>query len=307
LLSALPVILSVLLVMILGQVLSRIILTDVQFWQGISKLCYWVLFPAMLFKTIALSDFTGLDVNTSMVVLMIGLFGVMAVMWIAGSLSGLNNADLSSVLQGAFRHNGFMALSIIAGLYGQAGLELGTLCLAALVAPSNVMSVVIMVFLNKRDGKVNIQKLLAKEIMRNPLILAILAGLLAKNSPVMLPDILFETTSMLGQAALPILLMAVGAGIRFHKRLKSSYIALMLALLAKAIIFPALMLMVALGLGMTGLPLTIFVIFGVMPTAVSSYALAKELGGNAELMAEIISMQTIMSLPVLLIWLSFFG
>ena len=82
-LSALPVILSVLLVMILGQVLSRIILTDVQFWQGISKLCYWVLFPAMLFKTIALSDFTGLDVNTSLVVLMIGLFGVMAVIWLS--------------------------------------------------------------------------------------------------------------------------------------------------------------------------------------------------------------------------------
>ena len=44
-----------------------------------------------------------------------------------------------------------------------------------------------------------------------------------------------------------------------------------------------------------------------MPTAVSSYALAKELGGNDELMAEIISLQTIMSLPILLIWLSFVG
>ena len=112
---------------------------------------------------------------------------------------------------------------------------------------------------------------------------------------------------MLGQAALPVLLMAVGAGIRFHKRLKSSYIALSLALLSKSVIFPAIMFMMALALGVTGLPLIIFVIFGVMPTAVSSYALAKELGGNAELMAEIISVQTIMSLPILLIWLSFVG
>ena len=80
-----------------------------------------------------------------------------------------------------------------------------------------------------------------------------------------------------------------------------------LALLSKAIIFPAIMFTMALALGITGLPLTIFVIFGVMPTAVSSYALAKELGGNADLMAEIISLQTIMSLPILLIWLNFIG
>ena len=51
--------------------------------------------------------------------------------------------------------------------------------------------------------------------------------------------------------------------------------------------------------------LEIIVIFGVMPTAVSAYALAKELGGNAELMAEIISFQTIISLPAMLLWLSF--
>ena len=293
--------------MVLGQIISRTILTDVNFWQGISKLCYWVLFPAMLFKTIALSDFTGLAIDTSLIVLMSGLFGVMIIIYIAGRLIRVNNADLSSLLQGAFRHNGFIALSIIAGLYGQAGLELGTLCLAALVAPSNVMSVVIMVFLNKRDGTVNMQKLLAKEIARNPLILSIVAGLLAKNSPFIAPDILFETTSMLGQAALPVLLMAVGAGIRFHKRLKSSYMSLILAVLSKAIIFPAIMFTVALLLGISGLPLIIFVIFGVMPTAVSSYALAKELGGNDELMAEIISLQTIMSLPILLIWLSFVG
>ena len=293
--------------MVLGQIISRTILTDVNFWQGISKLCYWVLFPAMLFKTIALSDFTGLAINTSLIVLMSGLFGVMIIIYIAGRLIRVNNADLSSLLQGAFRHNGFIALSIIAGLYGQAGLELGTLCLAALVAPSNVMSVVIMVFLNKRDGTVNIQKLLAKEIARNPLILSIVAGLFAKNSPFIVPDIIFETTSMLGQAALPVLLMAVGAGIRFHKRLKSSYMSLILAVLSKAIIFPAIMFTVALLLGISGLPLIIFVIFGVMPTAVSSYALAKELGGNDELMAEIISLQTIMSLPILLIWLSFVG
>ena len=293
--------------MVLGQIISRTILTDVNFWQGISKLCYWVLFPAMLFKTIALSDFTGLAIDTSLIVLMSGLFGVMIIIYIAGRLIRVNNADLSSLLQGAFRHNGFIALSIIAGLYGQAGLELGTLCLAALVAPSNVMSVVIMVFLNKRDGTVNMQKLLAKEIARNPLILSIVAGLLAKNSPFIVPDILFETTSMLGQAALPVLLMAVGAGIRFHKRLKSSYMSLILAVLSKAIIFPAIMFTVALLLGISGLPLIIFVIFGVMPTAVSSYALAKELGGNDELMAEIISLQTIMSLPILLIWLSFVG
>ena len=303
-LAALPVLLSVILVLALGQLLSRTILKEASFWQGISKLSYWVLFPALLFKTVSQSDFTGMQIDAVVIAMLIGLFGVLVISWIIGAQAKLSNADLSSVLQGAFRHNGFMALAIIAGLYGEAGVEIGTLCIAILVPPSNVLSVCVLIYLNKRNDKVNTGQLLAKEIARNPLILAILAGVIAKYMPFPTPSVLLETTGLLGRGALPALLLAVGAGVQFTSSIKGALIPLGIALLAKTLIFPAIMVATAMSFGISGLTLQIIAIFGVMPTAVSSYALARELDGNASLMAEIISFQTLLSLPVMLIWLS---
>lgn len=303
-LAALPVLLSVILVLALGQLLSRTILKEASFWQGISKLSYWVLFPALLFKTVSQSDFTGMQIDAVVIAMLIGLFGVLVISWIIGAQAKLSNADLSSVLQGAFRHNGFMALAIIAGLYGEAGVEIGTLCIAILVPPSNVLSVCVLIYLNKRNDKVNTGQLLAKEIARNPLILAILAGVIAKYMPFPTPSVLLETTGLLGRGALPALLLAVGAGVQFTSSIKGALIPLGIALLAKTLIFPAIMVVTAMSFGISGLTLQIIAIFGVMPTAVSSYALARELDGNASLMAEIISFQTLLSLPVMLIWLS---
>ena len=304
-LTALPVILSVILVLLLGQVLSRTILTEASFWQGISKLSYWVLFPALLFKTVSQSDFSNMQTDTMVITLLVGLLGVMIIAWLIGSQLHLNNADLSSVLQGAFRHNGFMALAIIAGLYGQAGVEIGTLCIAVLVPPSNVLSVCILIYLNKRQDKTKMGQLLAKEIARNPLIIAITAGVIAKYAPVPTPDFLLETAELLGRGALPALLLAVGAGVKLSSNIKGSLMPLGLGILAKILIFPGILVGTAIGFGIEGMALNIIAIFGVMPTAISSYALARELDGNADLMAEIISFQTFLSLPTMLIWLSF--
>lgn len=303
-LTALPVIFSVVLVLFLGQILSRTILKEASFWQGISKLSYWVLFPALLFKTISQSDFTGMQLEAIISTMLIGLLGMLVIFWLIGTRFKLSNADLSSVLQGAFRHNGFMALAIIAGLFGQAGVEIGTLCLAILVPPSNVMSVCVLIYLNKRNQKTNMAPFLAKEIARNPLIIAIIAGLIAKYAPFQTPAFILETADLLGRGALPTLLLAVGAGVKLTSRIKGSLIPLGLGILAKIIVFPALLVGTAIGFGIEGMSLAIIAIFGVMPTAVSSYALARELDGNADLMAEIISFQTFLSLPAMLIWLS---
>ena len=301
-----PIIFSVLSVMILGKVISLTILKEDNFWQSLSKLCYWVLFPAMLFNTIARSNFSDMAVDKTMIALFIGLFGVMIIAWLAGRQVGLNNPDLSSLLQGSFRHNGFMALSIVAGLYGPNEVALGTLCLATLVPVSNVMSVAILIYLNKRHDGVDIRRLMVKELLRNPLILAIAAGLIAKYMPADVPQFMLDTTELLGRGALPALLLAIGAGVHLSA-FRSAWRALLLSALAKAVLFPGLMVGAAMMMGVEGVGLVIIMIFGVMPTALSSYPLARELGGNAKLMAEIISLQTVLSVPVLLIWLAFIG
>jgi predicted permease len=97
---------------------------------------------------------------------------------------------------------------------------------------------------------------------------------------------------LLSQSALPIGLLSVGVGLEF-KYLKSAKSELIVSTFAKLFYFPVVIYGVGLFFGLHGMMLSITVIFGAMPTAVSGYILARELGGDVSLMASIITLQTL--------------
>ena len=110
---------------------------------------------------------------------------------------------------------------------------------------------------------------------------------------------------MLGNGALPLLLLGIGASLRFSA-IQGDAVPLILAVVAKILLFPFCLVMVGAQLGLEPLSLAVIAAVGAAPTATSSFALASELGGNTRLMAEMISVQTLaaaLSIPVW-IWVS---
>ena len=266
---------------LLGYLLRRIGLLKGDFWTLSAKLGYWVLLPALLFYKISTADIDlGLTAPFAGI-LASSFFAAGAVTLVVTRIIAMPVAEQGSTLQGVVRHNSFMALAIAEALFGAEGLSLAALASAVLALVTNLSIIPALLSLDARkDGRVGMP-LIARSIVKNPFILSILAGLLANF---LLPDeipIVHDTAGLVGSAALPVMLLCVGAGLRL-KGLKTQIAPLTLSVLGRFVLFPVLVLILASGLETQ--TVLILLIFAAVPTAPSSTALAAETGGDVPVM-----------------------
>lgn len=146
-----------------------------------------------------------------------------------------------------------------------------------------------------------------KTIAKNPLIMGALLGFVANIFPVLLPAVVLNTLAIASKAALPLALLSVGAAVQIHSLLKAhagfSKKVLWSSTIARLCLAPTIAWLVCYGLGIQGDIHNIFVLFAAVPTATSSYILSKQLHGDAEMMAAMISLQTVLSIATLVFWL----
>ncbi len=295
------------LLVLLGHLLRRIGLLGEEFWAQSSKLGYWVLLPALLFYQISTADI-DLGLMAPFAGILSGSFFIAgAVTLVVTRIIGMPAPERGSTLQGVVRHNSFMALAIAERLFGAEGLSLAALASALLALVTNFSIIPALLSLDAyKGGKAGIP-LIAASVARNPFVLSIFAGLLANF---LLPGeipIIHDTAGLVGAAALPMMLLCVGAGLRL-KGLKAQIAPLALALAGRFVLFPILVLMLAGGLEtQTAL---VLLIFAAVPTAPSSTALAAETGGDVAVMNAIVTLQSALAvitmpltLAVCMIWL----
>jgi len=299
----LPVVTSILLVMLLGYGLSKKLLADTGFWQGISRLAYWVLFPLLIVRTLAQATIDTQIVLPLVSVLVVALVVALAYSLIMSRLLGQDGPSASSMVQGGVRHNGFIGLAVLFDMFGMPGQEMGALIMAVLVPPTNVLCVFAVSLLTRKQQSLSVPKLIVKELSRNPQLIAVGGGLLLNYFSVSIPGVLDQSIAILSRAALPMLLLSVGASLQI-RALKGNWPVLAVALSTKLIVFPALMLAGSLWLQLPPLATVSLVVFGALPTAVSAFPFAQQMGGNAKLMADIITLQTVASLIGLTFWTS---
>jgi predicted permease len=134
----------------------------------------------------------------------------------------------------------------------------------------------------------------AVALVTNPLILSILAAILVNAAGLAPIPVLSEALALMGQAALTIMLLCVGASLRL-RGLSADAWPILLAAVGKLAVFPAAILGASALLGLAPLPTAVALIFGAVPTGAAAYALARQLGGDAALMATMISVQTLLS------------
>jgi malonate transporter and related proteins len=139
-------------------------------------------------------------------------------------------------------------------------------------------------------------------MLKNPIFLACMIGIALNATGIGIHPLIADGLEKLGSAALALGLLAVGAGLRFAV-LKRGWPALVLSNAVKLVALPALTIALAVPLGVTGVPLAVAVLFNALPSSASSYVFARQLGGDHELMAAILTTQVIMAavtLPVFL-------
>jgi malonate transporter len=282
---------------LIGFLLKRYANWGNDFWGGVEKLVYYIMFPALLFYATAR---TPLDFAATGKLLQASLGAVacaIALGWLAKPLFRPGPMIFESGVQTAFRFNSYIALAIAGRLAGDHGASLMALIIGFAVPICNMAAVHALV--HKSGG-------LLRELAKNPLLLATVAGILFNLSGLPLPEVVGATLSRIGNAAIALGLIAVGASLRLSGLHASKGIAIYLIGI-KLMAMPLVALMLGRWLGLSPLHLQIAVMFCALPTASSAYVLAARMGGNGPFVAFLVSAGTLLSGLTLPLWLALTG
>ena len=295
----------VFLLIILGNFLRRIKVPDVSFWEINDKLCYWVLIPALLFHYISQINLSSEMLYSYSVIIYVGFLIAILTVLILGKLLGYPPERWTSILQGAVRQNAFIALAITGSLFGDEGLKIASIFMLIYVPSINIIIVTTMV-MNFGQSKKNASKnefiTVFIELSKNPFILAMIAGLIFSIAQSEKLKVIIDTSGLLGSAALPIMLLTIGAKIKVRD-LALTITPILISNVLKLLALPLIAFFVANYLGLSEIEVIVAVIFAAVPTAVSSHTLARQFGADDQLMTSIITTQVILSfitIPILL-------
>jgi len=244
----------------------------------------------LFFAKISAADLSG-GLGDYAVLLYAGFFTAIFCGWLFGR--GIAAPQASSLLQGSARFNTFIGLAIAEAVFGTAGLQIAVLGSALLVPVVNVTVVTLMTRQLGGGGKS-----ILLGLVKNPLILSICAGVLFNLAGLNEVPVLHEMARILGAAALPIMLLCVGANLKL-RGLTGSVRIISFSLIGKFLINPAAVIIAALLIKADPLTFQVALIFAALPTGVASYTLAREMRGDAPLMAAIITTQTLISFVTL--------
>lgn len=280
----------------LGALLARVRLLPAEGWAAIERLNYWVLFPALLFESVVTADASGGETGRLALAVLLGNLVIAMAMLLARPLLRVSGASFSSLFQCAVRWNSYVALGIAASLFGDTGVAFAAIVVAVLVPVNNLMSVyVISRFAGSAPAPLG-QTL--RSVALNPLILSTVSGGVLLVAGLRPPGPLLEGLELLGQATIAIGLLCVGAAMDLG-RLKGAGATVVGAAVVRLGIAPAAAWAGCLALGVSGVPMSVAVICLATPLATSAYILARQLGGDAVLAANLVTATTLISLVTL--------
>ena len=282
----------------LGWLLCRHTPLSRSVWDGAERLVYYLLFPALLFSSILRNP---MGLASALPLALCGLAVVGAGIGMAYALRLLPGVDArlhASGAQTAFRFNSYVALALAERLAGGPGVAWTALLMSVCVPLCNVAAVWP---LARHGGQGYL-----RELARNPLIIATASGLACNLLGITLPDLLGITLGRIGAAALPLGLMAVGAGLQLGALREGPGLAAAL-LGIRHLALPALALWLVQLMGLPPAQQAVVLAFAALPTASSAYVLAVRMGGHGAFTAGLVTMSTLLAMVTLPLWLAALG
>jgi malonate transporter and related proteins len=287
--------LPVFLLIVLGFTLKRTLMRLETQWHGLERLTYYVLFPALLIQTLVKADLSQVPIG--------GVGGALFLSALAMSLLCLalppllarfsvDGPAFTSIFQGATRWQTYVALAVSGNLFGDLGLALASVAMVAIIPLVNVFSVAVLAHYASPEKR-SVGTIVVT-VVRNPLIWACVVGLALNVTQIPLPKIWHEVADALGRSSLSIGLLVTGAGLHLEGMFRPS-LAASVAVFLKLILMPVLAVALALWFGLTGSSLAIVTACSAVPTSSSAYVLARQMNGDAPLLAQIITLQTILA------------
>jgi predicted permease len=279
---------------VLGLLLVRFTALNRSVWDGVERLVYFVLFPALLFSTTSRGHASLGDTRDFVIagaaMLLIGI----GLSYLAFWSRKADRRCVASGVQTAFRFNSYIALAVADRVGGPPAVSLVAVLIAVGVPLCNVAAV----WALARHAQSNVWR----ELLRNPLLIATVAGLTVHSLGLSLPEPIVPALDRLGHASIALGLMTVGAGLQWRGLHRELPVGLWF-LSIRHLLLPLSAMALAWAFALPPLQASVLVLFAAMPTASSAYVLAARMGGDGPYVAGLVSLSTVLgafSIPVFL-------
>lgn len=275
-------------------------------WRPIEKLAINLLYPGFLIPAIWHADLSGPSAGAAggAAVVSVILVGTLALA--AKPFLTLDGPAYTSVFQGVIRWNSFVFLPVVQSLFDDRGLAVAAVMIACIIPVTNIACVAVLARWGADQRGVSPLALLSA-MARNPILMACLIGLTLNFTGAPGFPVLDRTLELIGAAALPLGLIVAGAGLSFAEVVRRRTTVFWVSVV-KLVAMPFLMWGVCRAMGGDPLAQSLALLCGATPGAAASYMLARQMGGDAQLMAGVIALTTVggaVTMPLLLVLFHF--
>ena len=277
---------------VIGYFFKRIKFPSYEFWPLADKLTYHVLMPSLLIYKLSSASLKQENSFEFVLSAIITISLVLFALILINKFYKVEGSSFSSIVQGGVRFNTYVFLALADSIYGDEGLVLAAIILTFIIPFINVICISIFA-LYVNENKLSLKYLL-KSIFTNPLIIACFIGGSINFISLDLPIVVNKILAILSSAALPLGLLSVGFGL-IIRDMNSLKFEITISTFAKLVLTPLIMYFMAQTFSLNSQMTAILVIFAVLPTAPSSFVLARQLGGDITLMSSVITVQTLLS------------
>lgn len=304
-LSVLLSILPVFLLILVGQVMKRANFPGDAFWPLADRVTYYLLFPALLIQSLSRADLGGLDPKGLFGSILCAIFLNAVLAYGLRPLLKLEGPAFTSLFQGSVRFNTFVGFGAVAALAGQPGITLYAVAISLAIPTINVLCVgTLLRYGSHGRGSSVADQFIA--LAKNPLIVACLIGIALNQLGLRLPPGIDPVFKMLGDMAAPMGLLTVGAALE-PDAARQGGMTVAVTVLLKLVVYPLSMLGLAWAWGLGHLETQVLVLWAMLPTASASYILARQMGGDAPLMAAIVTASTMAAFVTMPVFLALLG
>jgi predicted permease len=298
--SILTSLIPVFIIIISGYVLKKFRFPGDDFWPGVERMVYYILFPALLFSSSAGASWEFYSVAAMVWAILGALLVMSSLLLLLRPRLSKKDASFTSIFQGSIRFTSYIGFAAAFALFNEEGLYLTAIFVTVMIPVVNILSIMVLVRYGGQKG--GGWYWIFTTVIKNPLVIACLAGMLVNTLGWQLPAMIENLTTILGRGSLPLGLLAVGASLEI-KSIKSSGTEVVYACLLKLLLMPFLMWLSCFLIGVDSLSTAVAVLFAGLPGSPLSYILARQLGGDSKLMSAIIAVQTgvsMITLPIII-------
>ncbi|MFO7963822.1 MAG: AEC family transporter [Desulfobacterales bacterium] len=289
----------------LGVILKRIGLTNSVFLAAADRLIYFAFFPLLLFWKIGGASTVNIDWTFCGAVIL-AVAAVFLISLAVIRIVRIGDYQAGTFAQSCFRFNSYIGIAIVLNATGEEGFRLLGVLIGFVIPIINVLSVITLIWYSGKNysaGQRN--RMLAKALVSNPLILGCLAGIIYANTAGRFPAFLNNTFELAGSMTLPLALISIGGGLTlsgFRQHRKQAF----LAAAVKLLVLPVVGFGFLRWFDVSGLPLYVGMIYFTLPTSSVIYVLSSQLNSDTELAYASIVVSTVLSIFSMTLAMAFF-